>query len=76
MVAITFANVAVDLLASGQFGRMVAIRDGKYAHAPLPERARGARTLDVASMYNVERFRPRYEAKIGSPLLLGPAVLE
>ena len=36
MVAITFANVAVDLLADGQFGRMVAIRDGKYAHAPLP----------------------------------------
>ncbi|HEY8170789.1 MAG TPA: 6-phosphofructokinase [Candidatus Limnocylindria bacterium] len=75
MVAITFANVAVDLLADGQFGRMVAIRDGKYAHAPLPERAQGARTLDVATMYNVERFRPRYEAKLGSPLLLGPAVL-
>jgi 6-phosphofructokinase 1 len=76
MVAITFANVAVDLLADGQFGRMVAIRDGKYAHAPLPERSSGARTLDVATMYNVERFRPRYEAKLGSPLLLGPAVLE
>jgi 6-phosphofructokinase 1 len=75
MVAITFANVAVDLLADGQFGRMVAIRDGKYAHAPLPERAQGARTLDVATMYNVKRFRPRYEAKLGSPLLLGPAVL-
>jgi 6-phosphofructokinase 1 len=76
MVAITFANVAVDLLADGQFGRMVAIRDGKYAHAPLPERSHGARTLDVGTMYNVERFRPRYEAKLGSPLLLGPAVLE
>ena len=75
MVAITFANVAVDLLADGQFGRMVAVRDGKYAHAPLPERSQGARTLDVPTMYNVERFRPRYEAKLGSPLLLGPAVL-
>jgi 6-phosphofructokinase 1 len=74
MVAITFANVAVDLLADGQFGRMVAIRDGKYAHAPLPERDRGARTIDVATMYNTDRFRPRYEAKLGSPLLLGPAV--
>jgi hypothetical protein len=27
-------------------------------------------------MYNARRFRPRYEAKLGSPLLLGPAVLE
>ena len=75
MVAITFANVAVDLLADGQFGRMVAIRDGKYAHAPLPTRSLGARTLDVATMYNASRFRPRYEAKLGSPLLLGPAAV-
>jgi ATP-dependent phosphofructokinase / diphosphate-dependent phosphofructokinase len=76
MVAITFANVAVDLLADGQFGRMVAIRDGKYSHAPLPGRSLGARTIDVAAMYNQQRFRPRYEAKLGSPLLLGPAVIE
>ena len=76
MVAITFANVAVDLLADGQFGRMVAIRDGKYSHAPLPSRSHGARTLDVDAMYNAGRFRPRYEAKLGSPLLLGPAVIE
>jgi 6-phosphofructokinase len=76
MVAITFANVAVDLLADGQTGRMVAIRDGKYSHAPLPARSLGARQLDVEAMYNASRFRPRYEAKLGSPLLLGPAVVE
>ena len=75
MVAITFANVAVDLLAEGTFGRMVAVRDGKYDHTALPQRHLGARQLDVAAMYNVERFRPRYEAKLGSPLLLGAAVL-
>jgi 6-phosphofructokinase 1 len=75
-VSITFANIAVDLLADGVFGRMVAVRDGNYAHAPLPSRALGARTIDVEAMYNTKRFRPRYEAKLGSPLLLGPAVLE
>jgi len=76
MVAITFANVAVDLLADGHTGRMVAIREGKYSHAPLPERYLGARRIDVAAMYNAARFRPRYEAKLGSPLLLGPAAIE
>jgi ATP-dependent phosphofructokinase / diphosphate-dependent phosphofructokinase len=76
LVAITFANVAVDLLADGQTGRMVAVRDGRYSHAPLPERSLGARQIDVATMYNAARFRPRYEAKLGDPLLLGPAVLE
>ena len=43
MVAITFANVAMDLLAGGVTGRMVAIRDGKYGHAHLPDPALGAR---------------------------------
>jgi len=76
LVAITFANIAVDLLAEGTFGRMTAIRDGNYAHAPLPERSLGARQLDVETMYNVERFRPRYEAKLNAPLLLGRAVTE
>jgi 6-phosphofructokinase 1 len=76
LVAITFANIAVDLLADGVTGRMVAVRDGNYAHAPLPERALGARQLDVESMYNLARFRPRYEAKMNAPLLLGRAVTE
>ncbi len=75
-MAITFANIAVDLLADGVTGRMVAVRDGNYAHAPLPERALGARQLDVESMYNLERFRPRYGAKLNAPLLLGRAVTE
>src|SRR4029079_12507338 len=37
MVAITFANVAMDLLADGVSGRMVAIRSGSYAHVALPD---------------------------------------
>ena len=74
MVATTFANVAVDLLASGVTGQMVAVRDGKYAHARLPDPAQGARHIDVASMYSTERFRPRYADRLGMPLLLGPSI--
>jgi 6-phosphofructokinase len=70
MVATTFANVGMDLVESGQTGRMVAIRDGKYAHAPLPDPALGPRKVDVDIMYNAERFRPRYDGKLGDPMLL------
>ncbi len=70
MVAITFANIAVDLMADGVAGRMVAVRDGKYSHSPLPEPGVGPRRIDVATMYNEDRFRPRYDAKLGDPLLL------
>jgi ATP-dependent phosphofructokinase / diphosphate-dependent phosphofructokinase len=70
MVAITFANVAMDLVEDGRTGRMVGIRDGKYVDAHLPDPKLGPRTVDVATMYNTERFRPRYDGKAGAPLLL------
>ena len=70
IVSSTFANVAMDLLADGKFGRMVAIRDGKYAETSLPAAGSKARRVDVEGMYNVDRFRPRYDGRIGRPLLL------
>ena len=42
MVASTFANVAMDLIRDGVGGRMVAIRDGKYAHVSLAEAVEAA----------------------------------
>jgi ATP-dependent phosphofructokinase / diphosphate-dependent phosphofructokinase len=70
LVATTFANAAMDLVADGISGRMIAIVDGKYAHAPLPDPALGARRVDVATQYNVARFRPQYAARLGEPVLL------
>jgi 6-phosphofructokinase 1 len=70
MVATTFANVAMDLIEGGITGRMVAIQDGKYAHTALPDPALGPRKVDVPVMYNVARFRPRYDGKLGDPMLL------
>jgi ATP-dependent phosphofructokinase / diphosphate-dependent phosphofructokinase len=70
MVATTFANVAMDLVEAGTVGRMVAIQDGKYAHTELPDPALGPRKVDVPVMYNATRFRPRYDGKLGDPMLL------
>ena len=70
IVAITFANVAVDLIREGVHGRLTAVRDGKYAHTALPDPKLGARRVDVPKMYNVTRYRPHYAGRLGSPLLL------
>ncbi len=70
IVASTFANVAMDLVAGGTYGQMVAIRDGKYAHTDLPAKGSVARRVDVERMYNRERFRPRYDGRLGLPMLL------
>ena len=70
MVANTFANIAMDLMADGVAGRMVAVREGKYSHSPLPEPGIGPRKVDVPTMYNADRFRPNYDDKLGEPLLM------
>jgi ATP-dependent phosphofructokinase / diphosphate-dependent phosphofructokinase len=70
IIATTFANVAMDLLADGEFGRMVAIRDGKYASTSLLDTSGAARRVDVDAMYNRARFRPRYDGRAGRPMLL------
>src|SRR3954447_19072418 len=69
LVATTFANVAMDLVADGVTGRLVGIQDGRYAHTDLPEPGK-PRTVDVDDMYNRDRFRQRYEGRLGEPLLL------
>jgi 6-phosphofructokinase 1 len=69
LVAITFANIALDLVRDATTGRMVGVRNGCYDHMPLPDRSQGARRVDVARLYNTERYRPRYAAKLGAPLL-------
>jgi len=60
----------MDLVADGATGRLVAVRDGKYAHTDLPGPGSRARRVDIETLYNAERFRPRYDGRLGSPLLL------
>ena len=73
MVAITFANVAMELIVEGKSGYMTAIRDGRYSFCPIPEP--GARTVDVEHQYNVDRYRPQYGNKIGLPIMLTQTVV-
>jgi 6-phosphofructokinase len=73
MVASTFANVAMDLIRDGISGRMVGIREGKYAHVSLSETAKPARRVQLEA-YSTDRFRPKYADRLGDPLLLTPSL--
>jgi ATP-dependent phosphofructokinase / diphosphate-dependent phosphofructokinase len=70
MVAFTFARMVMDALKDGKSGLMVAIQEGRYAMAAIPNPKLGPRRVDVASMYNTDRYRPKYDHKIGVPLFL------
>ena len=70
MVASTFAGMAIDAIAGGQKGLMTAICNGCYTMAPIPDPSLGPRHVDIATMYNTERYRPRYDHKLGLPIFL------
>jgi 6-phosphofructokinase 1 len=69
IVGISFANIALELIRDGVSGRMTAIQGGRYAQVPIPDAALGPRKVDIASLYNTERYRPSYKSKLGAPLL-------
>lgn len=70
MVAITFAGMAMDAVQEGKSGLMAAISGGCYALVPIPDPKLGPRKVDVATMYNTERYRPTYNRKLGLPIFL------
>ena len=70
IVAVTFGNIAADLIREGQHGRLVALQDGKYTHAPLSDPKLGPRSVDVAKLYDLQNYRPQYSGKLGSPMML------
>jgi ATP-dependent phosphofructokinase / diphosphate-dependent phosphofructokinase len=74
IVAITFGNVAADLIRDGIFGRLVALQGGKYTHVPIPDPKLGPRKLDVDKLYNIPRFRPHYSGKLGSSMLINTEI--
>jgi len=70
MVANTFAGMAMDAIEEGKTGLMTAIASGCFAMVPIPDPKLGPRKVEVATMYNTERYRPTYDHKLGLPIFL------
>ncbi|MGH9407687.1 MAG: 6-phosphofructokinase [Terriglobia bacterium] len=70
MVASTFAGMAMDCVENEEHGLMMAISHGCYATVPIPDPKLGPRKVDLATMYNSERYRPTYSQKLGLPVFL------
>ena len=70
MVASTFADMAMDAIHEGKQNLMTVVSDGCFALKPIPDPALGPRKVDVATMYNTERYRPTYDHKLGLPIFL------
>ena len=70
LVGFTFAGMAMDALEENKSGLMTAINEGRYTMVPIPDPKLGSRKVDIPSMYNTERYRPKYDHKLGLPIFL------
>ncbi len=70
LVANTFGTMALESVLDNKSGLMSALVDGKYAMAPIPDPGLGPRHVEVATMYNTDRYRPNYANKTGLPIFL------
>ena len=70
LVGVTFGNMAYDAVLAGKSGLMSALVGGCYELVPIPDPKFGPRSVDIASSYNTERYRPSYADKRGLPVFL------
>jgi 6-phosphofructokinase 1 len=70
MVAVSYGQLAMDLVLQKRSGRMVALRDGIYTHVPLNRVISGVKRVDVDEMYDVEQYRPKIADMLGKPMFL------
>ncbi len=59
-----FGIGAVDLIVKEQFGRMVAIREGKLDSIPIPRDLKNVRLVDVPKRYDTERYTAKYSVLV------------
>ncbi len=70
MVAFNYANMAMDLVAEGMSGRMVALQGGTYTHIPISTIMQGKKRVDVDELYDVHHYRPKVRHVLGKPMFL------
>ena len=70
IVPMAFGNLALDLVLSGTFGRLVSVRNGVYDSVPIDVITGRKKVVDVQKYYNTKRLRPRYETLIRQPLFI------
>jgi ATP-dependent phosphofructokinase / diphosphate-dependent phosphofructokinase len=70
MVGFNYAHMAMDLIQEKNFGRMVALKDGKYTNVPATILSEGVKRVDVDELYDVEAYRPKVRRVNQKPMFL------
>ena len=70
MVALSYGNLAVQQLALGHTGVMVALQNGMYTTVPIKTCVSGLKRVDVDELYDKEQYRAQVSHLLGKPMFL------
>ena len=70
MVAFNYANLAIEAIAAGKSGVMVALQKGCYTTVDIDVVTGGAKRVDVAAFYDEDAYRPHIRSLSGKPMFL------
>ncbi|MFZ7127477.1 MAG: 6-phosphofructokinase [Desulfobacterales bacterium] len=70
MVAMNYANLAVDLIQSDTTGRLAALQGGRYSAVDIEAVKGGAKKVDVDAFYDAENYRPDIRGVEAKPMFL------
>ncbi|MDD5242932.1 MAG: ATP-dependent 6-phosphofructokinase [Syntrophorhabdaceae bacterium] len=70
MVAVSYGNLALDQIAMGNTGRMVALQQAVYTTVPLDMVITAKKRVDVTALYDVKNYRPKVRETLGKPMFL------
>jgi 6-phosphofructokinase 1 len=70
MVAMSYGNLAIQLIRRNETGKMVALHGGKYTTVPVEMVLAGKKRVDVPAYYDIEHYKPRIKDFMGVPMFL------
>ena len=70
MVAVNYANMAINLIDQDADGSMVVLRNGVYTWVPIATIMAGTKRVDVDALYDAKAYRPRIRQVDGKPMFL------
>ena len=70
IVAVSYGNLALNQIALGHTGRMVALQQGIYTTVPIELVTAAKKRVDVTALYDPENYRPKVRNMLGKPMFL------
>jgi 6-phosphofructokinase len=70
IVPMAFGNLALDLILSSRYGRLVNVRNGRYDNVPIDVVTSRKKIVDIDKYYVADRLRPRYENFENQPVFI------